>query len=58
MPATAFDVAAASRSLRHAPADALITLDADHINRHGPRLADEIAGSARQLNVLAPKSIK
>ena len=39
---SAFDVWRRQRNLRAVRHDALITLDADQINRHGPRLADEL----------------
>jgi iron complex transport system substrate-binding protein len=41
-PSPALDAWRKQRSLRAVQRDALITLDADRINRHGPRLAEEL----------------
>src|SRR4029453_6165730 len=41
-PPPALDAWRKQRSLRALQRDALITLDADRINRHGPRLAEEL----------------
>ena len=41
-PSSALDLWRKQRALRAVQHDALITLDADQINRHGPRLADEL----------------
>jgi iron complex transport system substrate-binding protein len=41
-PSPVFDTWRKHRSLRAVQRDALITLDADRINRHGPRLAEEL----------------